>query len=121
MRYCEFPPDSGMASDLCDLPQTNRRPPWYGPKRTLLYYWSRLTKGDIKVEDLPWGTFSSGMVTYLAKKHRVDVQAQSPAVFYPVRWKDARALFGPAESDRGNDHAGNSGRAYVVLETCWAR
>jgi hypothetical protein len=91
------PSDSDMAHDLCNIPQTNRRPPWYGPKRSLLYYWTRLTKGDVRVQDLPWGTFSSGMVTYVAKKHAVSEQAQSPAVFYPVRWKDARALFGPSE------------------------
>ena len=92
-----IPSQSAMASDRCNIPQTNRRPPWYGPKRTALYYWARLTKGDVRVQDLPWGTFSSGMVTFLAKKHGVAEQAQSPAVFYPVRWKDARALFGPAE------------------------
>jgi len=91
------PPESGFVRDLCDLPQTNRRPPWFGPKRTLRYYWQRLTKGDIRVQDLPWGTFSAGMVTYLAKKYGVADQAQKPSVFYPVRWKDAAALFGPAE------------------------
>ena len=92
-----IPAESKMVRDLCDIPQTNRRPPWYGPKSTLRYYWTRLTKGDVRVEDLPWGTFSSGMVTYIAKKYRVSDQAQKPEVFYPVRWKDARSLFGPAE------------------------
>jgi hypothetical protein len=92
-----IPAQSKMVHDLCNIPQTNRRPPWYGPKSTLRYYWNRLTKGDIRVQDLPWGTFSAGMVTYLAKKHGVAEQAQGPAVFYPVRWKDARALFGPTE------------------------
>jgi hypothetical protein len=91
------PAQSQMALDLRDLPQTNWRPPWYGPKRTALYYWQRLTRGDIRVEDLPWGTFSSGMVTYCAKKHRVAEVAQKPAVFYPVRWKDARSVFESAE------------------------
>jgi hypothetical protein len=91
-----IPANSDMAHELCSLPQTNRRPPWFGPKRTLLYYWARLSKGDIRVEDLPWGTFSSGMVTYVAKKYRIAEQAQKPEVFYPVRWKDAPALFGPA-------------------------
>ena len=91
-----IPADSEMARELCSLPRTNRRPPWFGPKRTLLYYWTRVTKGDIRVEDLPWGTFSSGMVTYVANKYRVAEQAQKPEVFYPVRWKDAQALFGSA-------------------------
>ena len=91
------PANSDFVRDLCELPQTNRRPPWFGPRRTLKYYWSRLTKGDIRVQDLPWGTFSSGLVTYAAKKHGVAAMAQRPSVFYPVRWKDGPALMGPAE------------------------
>jgi len=91
------PSDSKLVRDLCEIPRTNRRPPWFGPRRTLYYYWDRLTKGDIRVQDLPWGTFSSGMVTYVAKKHGVARQAQKPWIFYPVRWKDAAALMGPAE------------------------
>ena len=91
------PAESNLVRDLCDLPQTNRRPPWFGPRRSLYYYWNRLTKGDIEVQDLPWGTFSSGMVTYVAKKYGVANQAQKPWVFYPVRWKDGPALMGPAE------------------------
>ena len=92
-----IPAQSEMAHDLCDLPKTNRCPPWFGPKRTLLYYWARLTKGDIGVLDLPWGTFGPGMVTYLAKKHGVAEQAQPRWVFYPVKYQDAKALFGPAD------------------------
>jgi hypothetical protein len=93
-----MPSVADMVKDLCELPRTNWRPPWFGPKRSLNYYWLRLTKGDVKVEDLPWGTFSSGLVTYVAKKNGVAHLAQRPSVFYPVRWKDARALFGPAET-----------------------
>lgn len=92
-----IPAQSNMVRDLCELPQTNRRPPWYGPKRTLLYYWARLTKGDIKVEDLPWATFAPEMMTYVAKKYGIAEQAQKPWVFYPVKWQDARSLFGPAD------------------------
>ncbi len=92
------PPESAMARDLCNLPRTNWRPPWYGPRSTLLYYWKRLTKGDIKVEDMPWGTFSAGLVTYVAKKCGVAAQAQPPSVFYPIRWKEARMVFGPADA-----------------------
>jgi Alpha 1,4-glycosyltransferase conserved region len=91
------PADSMMAQDLCALPGTNRRPPWFGPRRSLAYYWKRLTKGRVRVQDLPWGTYSSGMTTYLAKKYGVAELAQKPTVFYPVRWRDAHALFGPAE------------------------
>lgn len=96
-----MPAQSGMVQDLREIPRTNRRPPWFGPKRTMRYYWDRLTKGDIRVQDMPWGTYSSGLVTYAAKKHGVAAQAQTPDVFYPVRWKDARALFGPAEVIEG--------------------
>jgi hypothetical protein len=91
------PANSPMVRDLCELPRTNWRPAWYGPKRTIWYYWQRLTKGDVKVQDLPWGTFSSGLVTYAVKKNNVARFAQEPSVFYPIRWKDARMLFGPAE------------------------
>jgi hypothetical protein len=91
------PAQSPMALDLRDLPRTNWRPPWFGPKRTARYYWQRLTKGDVRVEHLPWGTFSSGLVTYCAKKHGVADLAQEPSVFYPVRWKDARCVFDSAE------------------------
>lgn len=95
------PADSDLVRDLCNLPQTNRRPPWFGPRRSLHYYWKRLTKGDIRVQDLPWGTFSSGMVTYVAKKHGVEHLAQKPSVFYPVRWQDGPALMGPSEIIEG--------------------
>lgn len=92
-----IPATSEMAYELCTLPETNRRPPWFGPRRTAQYYWKRLTKGDIRVQDLPWGTYSSGMVTYLARKYGVEKLAQKPGAFYPVRWKDAHTLMGPAE------------------------
>lgn len=90
------PADSQMVHDLLDIPQPNRRPPWYGPRRSLLFYWERLRKGHVGVEDMPWGTYSSGLVTYVANKNRLNAFAQSPDVFYPVRWKDAQNLYGPA-------------------------
>lgn len=38
------------------------------------------------------------MVTYLVKKHGLTEYAESPDVFYPVRWKDAESVFTqPAE------------------------
>jgi hypothetical protein len=92
------PPDSMLVRDLCELPFSNRRPPWFGPRRSLSYYWKTLKQGrSVSVQDLPWGTFSTGMLTYLARKHRVATQAQKPTVFYPIRWKDARLVYGPAE------------------------
>ena len=90
------PPHSPMVRDLIDIPRDNVRPPWFGPKRTLAYYWRRLTQGPITVSDMPWGTYSAGLVTYLAKKHGLTAHAEPPSTFFPVRWKDARMLYGPA-------------------------
>jgi hypothetical protein len=91
-----IPAKSDMTRKLCDLPKTNRRPPWYGPKRSLLYYLRRLKEGHVRPEDLPWGTYSAGMLTYLAKKYGVSEQAQKPPVFYPVSSQEACLLYGPA-------------------------
>jgi hypothetical protein len=91
-----LPSDSEMVRDLCEIPLSSRRPPWFGPKRSLAYFWKRVTTGPVKVEDLQWGTFGPLMVSYLAKKHKVVDQAQKPSVFYPVSWKVARSLYGPA-------------------------
>lgn len=93
-----FPAESALVRDLCDFPRLNKKPPWFGPRRSLRYYWRTLRAGKrLGVEDLPWGTFSAGMLTYFAKKHRVADVAQKPAVFYPIRWKDARSVYGPPE------------------------
>ncbi|MCB2074252.1 MAG: hypothetical protein KDE49_11160 [Novosphingobium sp.] len=92
------PPDSRMVEDLKAIPQPNRRPPWWGPRRSLQFYWRRLREGRIDLEDYPWGTFSAGLVTYVVKRNRLQEYAQSPEVFYPVRWKDARTLYEPAET-----------------------
>lgn len=91
------PPESRMVSDLQAIPQPNRRPPWYGPRNSLKFYWRRLREGQIDLEDYPWGTFSAGLVTHVVKSNRLQDQAQRPDVFYPVRWKDARDVFEPAE------------------------
>ncbi len=90
------PADSPFVRDLIDIPKPNRRPPWYGPRRSLAFYWQRFRKGRIGLEDMPWGTYSSGLVTYLVKKHKLTRCALPPHVFYPVRWKDARTLYDPA-------------------------
>ncbi len=88
-----IPQDHAMVSDLLTMPATNRCPPWFGPRRQLSYYWTRLTKGTIEVQDMPWGTYSAGMVTYLAKKHGLAESAQPPSVFYPLRWSEAKLLY----------------------------
>ena len=91
------PANSKMVEQLQAIPQPNRRPPWYGPKRSLQFYWERFRKGGMELEDYPWGTFSAGLVTHVVKQEGLEDHAQAGEVFYPVRWKDARALYEPAE------------------------
>ncbi|MEL6873838.1 MAG: hypothetical protein AAGM33_00020 [Pseudomonadota bacterium] len=95
------PAGSAMVHDLNTIPQPNQRPPWFGPKRSLAFYWQRLTKGPIGLDEMPWGTYASGLVTHVIKKNRIENHARPPTVFYPVRWKDARALYEPAEVVEG--------------------
>lgn len=90
------PPASQMVRDLNTLPATNRKPAWFGPKRSLLYYIDRLRRGTITVDELAWGTYGPGMVSYLIKKHGLQTYRQPPEVFYPVRYADARKLYEPA-------------------------
>lgn len=91
------PSDSKMVADLQAIPQPNRCPPFFGPKRRLAFYWRRFWHGPIELEDYPWGTFSAGLVTYVVKNNGLSGEGQPPEVFYPVRWRDARALYEPAE------------------------
>jgi hypothetical protein len=91
------PKDSGLVRDLNELPEKVGRPPWYGPRRSALYYMRRLRHGPLRVEDHPWGTFGPGMFGYLVKKHHLMEHASDPEVFYPISWHDAASLYGPAE------------------------
>lgn len=91
------PADSAMVADLQAIPQPNRCPPFYGPRNKLRFYWRRFREGPLELEDYPWGTFSAGLVTHVVKKHRLGKEGQPADVFYPVRWKDARSLYEPAE------------------------
>lgn len=91
------PAGSPMVADLQSIPQPNRRPPWFGPRRSLAFWWQRLRQGRIELEDYPWGTFSAGLVTHVVKRNRLERYAQPADVFYPVRWKDAHLLYEPAE------------------------
>lgn len=91
------PQDSPMVRDLQAIPRPNKRPPWWGPRRSVEFYWRRLRRGRMELEDFPWGTFSAGLVTHVVKRNRLQKFAQPPHVFYPVRWKDAAQLYAPAE------------------------
>jgi hypothetical protein len=62
-----------------------------------MFYWRRLTRGDIKPENLPWGSFGPAIITYFAKKHGAAALAQSQPVFYPVSYDDSDALFSARE------------------------
>lgn len=90
------PADSPFVHDLIHLPKPNARPPWFGPKRSMLFYLRRLKEGHIGFEDMPWGTYSAGLVTYLVKKHSLNSAVLPPSAFYPVTWADARTLYGPS-------------------------
>ena len=90
------PPGTPFIHDLQSIPQPNVRPPWFGPKRTLNYYWRRLREGNLGIEDMPWGTYSVGLLTYCVKKHKLEQYVVRPEVFYPVEWKNAKMIYGPA-------------------------
>ncbi|WP_082992824.1 hypothetical protein [Erythrobacter sp. QSSC1-22B] len=91
------PKGSQMVRDLQEIPKANRRPPWWGPKRSMEFYWRRFREGRMDLEDYPWGTFSAGLVTHVVKKNQLQNYSQPPEVFYPVRWSEARLLYGPTE------------------------
>jgi hypothetical protein len=92
-----LPADSSMVRELCAIPDLNWRPPFYGLRKTIQYYWRRLSQGDIRPENYRWGTFGPAVLTYLAKKHGVANRAQKRPVFYPIRHSDAKMVCGPPE------------------------
>src|SRR5262249_9438063 len=93
-----LPAQCGMIEELCELPKINWRPPFFGPRRTLLFYWARLTKGDIHPEDHEWGTFGPALITYLTKKHGVAKLAQERSVCCPIRYHEDDIFDGPPAS-----------------------
>ncbi len=93
-----LPANSDMVRELCDIPHVNWRPPFYGPRKTAIFYWRRLTEGDIRPEDYRWGTFGPMFLTYLARKYGVARRAKERSVFYPVAHHHWKLLCGPPES-----------------------
>jgi Alpha 1,4-glycosyltransferase conserved region len=91
------PPESKLVADLQSLPRANKCPPWWGPKNRLKFYVRRFREDTIELEDFPWGTFGPGMLTYAIKQNNLSSEAQPQEVFYPVRYRDARDLYKPAE------------------------
>lgn len=92
-----LPPDSAMVRDLCSISHLNWRPPFYGPRNTLVFYWRRMMEGDLRPEHYRWGTFGPKILTHLANKYRVLNQAKDRSIFYPVRHRQAKLLCGPPE------------------------
>lgn len=91
------PADSELVRDLINFPKAMRRPPWFGPRRSLNYYLKRIRQGPLTLEDLPWGTYGPQMLSHFVAKHGLEHFAADPAVFYPVSWHDAHELYEAAE------------------------
>jgi hypothetical protein len=92
-----LPANSDMVRELCEIPQVNWRPPFYGLRKTAIFYWRRLTEGDLRPENYRWGTFGPMFLTYLARKYGVARQAKTRSVFYPVSHDNWKLLCGPPE------------------------
>ena len=92
----KIPADSPMLDELRAIPEKNWRPPFFGPRRTFLYYWRRFTKGEVKLEDLPWGAAGPAMITYLAGKHDLLRFVQPRSVFYPLPYERATDVYADA-------------------------
>ena len=92
-----LPANSGMVRELCDIPQVNWRPPFYGPRKMAIFYWRRLIEGDIRPENYRWGTFGPMFLTYLARKYGVAQRAKERSVFYPVTHHHWKLLCAPPE------------------------
>ena len=90
------PAGSNLVRDLQSIPRTDLVPPWWGPRRKLEFLWRRFREGPIEIQDYPWGTFSAGLLTYAIKENSLLSEAQGPEVLYPVRYKDALALYDAA-------------------------
>ena len=98
------PAQSEMLRVIFQTMRPNVRPPWYGPKRTMQYYWRRLTRGTIQLQDLPWGTYGPQLVTYAVKAARVGHLAHPISVFYPVNYDQVHILVDPTASRRAIEH-----------------
>ena len=90
----KLPAGSPMLEELRHIPERNWCPPFFGPKRRANYYLQRL-RGDVQLEDLPWGAAGPGMITHLVNKMGFSQIAQPVHVFYPIPYSDAQLLYGP--------------------------
>lgn len=90
------PADSELVRQLRLLPQDDRRPPWYGPRRTFLDAWNRLLGRPRAIENRPWGTYGPEMLTYLVRKLGLQRFVAPPDAFYPIDWRTAAVLNRPS-------------------------
>jgi hypothetical protein len=95
------PADSAFVRDLFELTKPNVRPPWFGPRRSLDFFLRKWREGYLGLEDMPWGTYSAGLVTHIVKKRRLQQYVSRPEVFYPVRWNEARLVYDDASVVEG--------------------
>lgn len=89
----QAPRSSAFVSDLQTIPKDNECPPWFGPRRTMVYHYRRWKEGALRIQDLPWGTYSAGLTTHIVKTRALQDVVSAPHVFYPVRWADARIVY----------------------------
>ena len=94
----KIPAHSKMLKTILFNIRPNKRPPWYGPKRSLFYYAQRIKSGSIKIEDMPWGTFGPQLVTYAARKSGAYHAAKPRSVFYPVAYDQVGLFLEPADN-----------------------
>lgn len=86
-------PNGPFLEELRSIPEENWCPPFFGPKQRVKYYWNRLTRGKVELEDLPWGVAGPGMITHLVKKFGLIEKVQPKEVFYPISYHDAAVIF----------------------------
>lgn len=92
----KMPVDSAILAELREIPERNWCPPFFGPRRKLQYYLQRM-RGDVQLEDLPWGVAGPAMITHLVMTRGLAGEAQAKPVFYPIDYFEAEMLFGPDE------------------------
>lgn len=91
-------PDSAMTRDLLGIFEANFVPPWTRWKYALPLYLKRWRGQAFGPEDLPWGTYGPRAITAMARKHGQFAAAEPKDVFYPLRLRDAPAIYDPAFS-----------------------
>lgn len=85
-----------MTVELEGLFHSNQVPTWTRMRRARRARIMRLLGLPVRPADLPWGTFGPAAITALAHKHGLFERARPRAVFYPLHFTQARAVYDPA-------------------------